>query len=195
LQPQLQKRQDIELAISRINIITQGLKHCFATGNWGIPKSSYIRTGVSQILSRLTFNATLSHLRRILIPIGKEGKNTKIRQIHPSQVFFICPSECFDPNTPILMWDGSIKLAKDIVVGDELIDDNGNATRVRKTIAGVTDMYEIKPTKKNFMNHTVTSNHILTLKVRNYKSVRIHRHTFVAQWFDKKDLCFRSKTI
>ncbi len=25
--------------------------------------------------------------------MGKEGKNTKIRQIHPSSIFFACPSE------------------------------------------------------------------------------------------------------
>jgi len=93
MEPQLVKRPDILVIISRMNMITQGIKHCFSTGNWGIPKSSYIRTGVSQILSRLTYNAFLSHLRRIIIPIGKEGKNTKIRQIHTSQIGFICPSE------------------------------------------------------------------------------------------------------
>lgn len=93
MEPQLSKRSDVIVIMSRMNMITQGIKHCFSTGNWGIPKSSYIRTGVSQILSRLTYNSFLSHLRRIIIPIGKEGKNTKIRQIHPSQIGFICPSE------------------------------------------------------------------------------------------------------
>lgn len=93
MEPQLVKRPDILVVMSRMNLITQGIKHCFSTGNWGIPKSSYIRTGVSQVLSRLTYNSFLSHLRRIIIPIGKEGKNTKIRQIHPSQIGFICPSE------------------------------------------------------------------------------------------------------
>jgi DNA-directed RNA polymerase II subunit RPB2 len=93
LEPQLVKRQDVALVMSRMNVITQGLKHCFATGNWGVPKSSYMRTGVSQVLSRLTYMGTLSHMRRILIPIGKEGKNTKIRQLHPSQLGFFCPSE------------------------------------------------------------------------------------------------------
>ena len=78
---------------NRLNMITLGINHCFATGNWGIPKSNYIRMGVSQILSRLTYTSFCSHLRRILIPIGKEGKNTKVRQIHPSQVGFICPHE------------------------------------------------------------------------------------------------------
>ena len=93
LQPQLQKRQDIMIAISRTGGITQGLKHCFATGNWGVQKNAYVRTGVSQILQRLTYSATISHLRKVVIPIGKEGKNTKIRQIHSSQIGYICPSE------------------------------------------------------------------------------------------------------
>jgi len=79
--------------ITRLPIITNGLKHCFGTGNWGIPKNNYIRTGVSQVLSRLSYGATLSNLRRVTISIGKESKNSKIRQIHPSQIMFLCPSE------------------------------------------------------------------------------------------------------
>lgn len=91
--PQLSKRLDILTIISKLNIITMGMRHCFSTGNWGIPKSNYIRAGVSQVLSRLSYNAMLSHLRRIVIPIGKEGRNTKIRQVHPTQIGFICSSE------------------------------------------------------------------------------------------------------
>lgn len=91
--PQLMKRLDIITIISKLNVITMGLRHCFSTGNWGIPKSNYIRTGVSQVLSRMSYNSTLSHLRRVVIPIGKEGRNTKIRQVHPTQIGFICSSE------------------------------------------------------------------------------------------------------
>lgn len=91
--PHLQKRQDVLIAISRINTITQGLSHCFATGNWAVYKNSYVRKGVSQILNRLSYIGTLSHLRRLLIPIGKEGKNTDIRQIHNSQYGYVCPAE------------------------------------------------------------------------------------------------------
>jgi DNA-directed RNA polymerase II subunit RPB2 len=92
---QLEKKKykpDILSIISRNNSITTGLKHSFSTGNWGIQKNSYVRTGVSQVLARY-YGAALSHLRRLAIPIGKEGKNTKIRQINPSQIMFICPSE------------------------------------------------------------------------------------------------------
>jgi DNA-directed RNA polymerase II subunit RPB2 len=84
---------DIIPLINRNTTITIGFRHCFATGNWGVPKTSYIRAGVSQILSRLSYGATLSHMRRVCIPIGKEAKNTKIRQINPSQIMFICPCE------------------------------------------------------------------------------------------------------
>jgi len=192
-QVQLEKSVDLLLTFSRINIITAGFKHVFATGNWGIQKNTYVRTGVSQVLSRMTWGATISHLRRIVIPIGKEGKNAKIRQIHPSQYGFQCPTECFDPNTPILLWNGSIKLAKDIIVGDKLIEDNGNSTEVRTTCSGHTLMYEVQQLSENCVNYTVTSNHILTLKIKKHKKIRTHRGKYELMWFDKVNLCYRYK--
>jgi len=89
LKKYLEKRQDILTAVTRTNSITAAIKHAFSTGNWTAQKNTYVRTGVSQIMSRLSYPATISHLRRIVIPVGKEGKNIKIRQIHPSQSFFI----------------------------------------------------------------------------------------------------------
>jgi DNA-directed RNA polymerase beta subunit len=158
------QRPDILSIISRTNSITSGFRSCFATGTWAVQKNNYSRSGVSQVLNRMTYGATLSQLRRIQIPIGKEGKNSKIRQIHPTQIMYVCPVECFDPNTPILLWDCSIKLAKDIITGDILLDENGNLTTVKKTISGVAYMYEIIPNNSSFLKHKVTSNHILTLK-------------------------------
>lgn len=84
---------DVMSVIPRINVITSGLKLCFGTGKWGVPKSTYSRAGVSQILSRLSYGAALSHIRRLGIPIGKEAKNAALRQINPSQIMFICPVE------------------------------------------------------------------------------------------------------
>ena len=57
--PHLEKRQDIKIAIDRTNNITHGLQHCFATGNWGIKKDSYMRKGVSQILNRLSYSLAI----------------------------------------------------------------------------------------------------------------------------------------
>ena len=96
IKTQLEKKKtrlDALSIIQKLNSITMGLKHSFSTGNWGVQKNAYIRTGVSQVMSRMTYGATLSHMRRIVIPIGKEGKNSQIRQIHSSQFGFICPHE------------------------------------------------------------------------------------------------------
>jgi len=203
VEAQIEKKKqkpDILSIISRTNSITSGLRTCISTGSWSVSKTNYVRTGVSQVLSRLTYGATLSHLRRIVIPIGKEGKNAKIRQIHSSQIMYICPSECFDPNTPILTWNGEIKLAKDIIVGDILIDENGNPTKGRKTIAGVAPMFEILPDKNNFMKHTVTSNHILTLKIRQHNRIRYikkknRKPYYEVFHFNKETLKFMYKTF
>ena len=199
------QRPDIMSVITRNSSITAGLKHSFCVGNWGVQKNNYIRTGVSQVLARMNYGATLSHLRRIVIPIGKEGKNAKIRQPHTSQFMYICPNECFAENTPILLWDGRIKLAKDIIVGDYLIDDKGNPTRVRSTCSGFKTMYEVQQEKNNFMNYTVTDNHILTLKVKYHKYVyarnrvgykyRKNCTTYELKWFDKENLHYNNKTF
>lgn len=94
LVPHLEKRREILVAINRnINHITKGFRHCMATGNWGTQNQAYFRKGVSQVVNRLTYSATISHFQRLVIPIGKEGKNTEIRQIHNSQYGYFCPTE------------------------------------------------------------------------------------------------------
>jgi len=60
---------NLELAI-KTRIITDGLKYSLATGNWGDQKKAHqARAGVSQVLNRLTFASTLSHLRRLNSPM------------------------------------------------------------------------------------------------------------------------------
>lgn len=93
LVPYLEKYQNIQHVIQRVNNITKDIKYCFLTGNWGLQKNSYVKTGVSQIFSRLSYMASLSHLRRINMHIGKEVKNSDLRQIHQSTIFFVDPAE------------------------------------------------------------------------------------------------------
>jgi DNA-directed RNA polymerase II subunit RPB2 len=85
-----ENRRDIITSIKRTNgMLTSSLLSPFSTGNWTVQKNAWTRTGVSQVMSRLSYPATLSHLRRVVIPIAKDGKNVKIRQIHPTQIFFV----------------------------------------------------------------------------------------------------------
>jgi len=92
----------------RPTIITRGLAYSLATGNWGEQKKAHqTRAGVSQVLNRLTYTATLSQLffdfsfyfinffslRRCNSPIGREGKLAKPRQLHNTQWGMVCPAE------------------------------------------------------------------------------------------------------
>ena len=49
--------------------------------------------------------------------------------------------KCFGINTPMLMYDGSIKMIQDINIGDKLMsDDNTSYKLVLNTITGKTNM-------------------------------------------------------
>jgi DNA-directed RNA polymerase II subunit RPB2 len=76
------------------NIITNGLRYSLATGNWGDQrKFMSLRAGVSQVLNRYTYASTLSHLRRLNTPVGREGKLAKPRQLHNTHWGMVCPAE------------------------------------------------------------------------------------------------------
>jgi len=83
----------LDLAI-KTRIISDGLRYSLATGNWGDQKKAHLaRAGVSQVLNRLTYASTLSHLRRVNSPIGRDGKLAKPRQLHNTLWGVICPAE------------------------------------------------------------------------------------------------------
>jgi GTPase len=84
--------------------------------------------------------------------------------------------KCVLPLTPIIMYDGTIKFAKDIKINDVLMGDDSTPRKVLELHSGSTDMYEIQQTRGD--NYTVTENHILTLKfglptIRKYKKTYI----------------------
>jgi len=155
--------------IVKSNTIENGFKRALSTGDFGIKHTNSNKVGVAQVLNRLTYVASLSHLRRVSTPTDKSGKLIPPRKLHNTSWGFCCPAECFDPETEILMWDGSVKRAKNIIVDDVLVDDLGNPTTVRSTCSGSKNMYDVIPDKDNFMKHRVTDNHILTLKIISSK--------------------------
>ncbi|MCL4438252.1 MAG: DNA-directed RNA polymerase subunit B [Candidatus Thermoplasmatota archaeon] len=72
----------------RQDLLTQKILHAMATGNWigG-------RTGVSQLLDRVSNVSTLSHLRRIISPLTRSQPHFEARDLHPTQWGRICPNE------------------------------------------------------------------------------------------------------
>jgi DNA-directed RNA polymerase II subunit RPB2 len=78
--------------IIKSTIMEVGIKSSLATGNFPIGKMG-IKTGVSQVLNRLTYLAAVSHARRISTPIEKTGKLVAPRKLHTSQYGYCCPCE------------------------------------------------------------------------------------------------------
>ena len=184
--------------IIKSTTIENGLKRALSTGDFGIKHTNSNKVGVAQVLNRLNYVSSLSHARRISTPTDKSGKLIPPRKLHNTCWGFLCPAECFDPETQILMWNGSVKRAGDIVVGDVLVDDLGNPTEVRTTCSGLKNMYDVIPDKINFMKHRVTDNHILTLKIRGHKSIRKsnrkdRKYTHIVEFLNRDDLKFQEK--
>ncbi|MEL9914764.1 MAG: DNA-directed RNA polymerase subunit B'', partial [Thermoplasmatales archaeon] len=83
------RKRGIRLSAAvRQDVLNEKLKHAISTGNWigG-------RTGVSQLLERTSYIATLSHLRRISSPLTRSQPHFEARDLHPTQWGRMCPNE------------------------------------------------------------------------------------------------------
>lgn len=85
--------------ILKISTIEGKLKQALATGNFTVQGlgistvSNATKIGVSQVLNRLSYNATVSHLRRIQTPVEKSGKLLAPRKLHGTSWGYVCPVE------------------------------------------------------------------------------------------------------
>lgn len=106
MRSQLSKEVDLldsTTAISKIikpTIMETSIKYALSTGNWGakgMAKST--QQGIAQVLQRITYQGTLSHLRRISTPVEKTSKIVDPHKVHSSQWGYICPSETPEGHT------------------------------------------------------------------------------------------------
>jgi DNA-directed RNA polymerase beta subunit len=116
--------QDYENIINMTNIykliksstIENGINRALSTGDFSIKQANSSKVGVGQVLNRLTYPATLSHLRRINTPLEKSGELVAPRKLHGTTFGFLC---CLTGDTNILLPDGtSTKKIKDLKDGD-----------------------------------------------------------------------------
>jgi DNA-directed RNA polymerase II subunit RPB2 len=88
--------------ILKVSTIEGKMKQALATGNFTVQGmgttnstslSNATKVGVSQVLARMSYAATLSHLRRIQTPVEKSGKLLAPRKLHGTSWGFMCPVE------------------------------------------------------------------------------------------------------
>ena len=73
--------------------IENGINRALSTGDFSIKQSNSSKVGVAQVLSRLTYASSLSHLRRINTPLEKSGELIAPRKLHNTTWGFLCPAE------------------------------------------------------------------------------------------------------
>ena len=116
--------EDYENIINMTNIykimksttIENGINRALSTGDFSIKQSNSSKVGVAQVLNRLTYVSSLSHLRRINTPLEKSGELIAPRKLHNTTWGFLC---CLTGDTEILMSNRTdMKKIKDICDGD-----------------------------------------------------------------------------
>lgn len=104
--------------------------------------------------------------------------------------------KCHTFDTPILMYDGSVKMVQDIVVGDKVMGDDSSCRNVLSLGRGEDDLYDI--VHSNGEKYGVNSAHIMCLKqsgmnfIKNIKT-KSGETRYKVCYFDKNDYKQHSK--
>jgi DNA-directed RNA polymerase beta subunit len=115
--------EDYENIINMTNIykimksttIENGITRALSTGDFSIKQANSSKVGVAQVLNRLTYVASLSHLRRVNTPLEKSGELIAPRKLHNTTWGFLC----LTGDSEVLLSDRvTIKKIKDMKDGD-----------------------------------------------------------------------------
>ena len=119
------------------------------------------------------------------------------RSIVGTERFGIFPlkGKCNSEDTEIPLWNGEVKLAKDIQIGDKLIGDDGNERTVLTLFKGHGKMYEVSQDRGN--SYKVNDEHILTLCIPEHKIIywSPSNYTWRAVYWDKDTKNIKVKKI
>jgi DNA-directed RNA polymerase beta subunit len=100
----------------RQDVMGDRIKYAMATGNWIAGQ-----TGVSQLLDRVSYVSTLSHLRRIISPLSKKHPHFKARDLHGTHIGKLCPNETPEGPSCSLVKNLSVMAEVSIGIDDEEI--------------------------------------------------------------------------
>lgn len=85
--------------------------------------------------------------------------------------------KCTARDTPVLMYDGTIKMVQDVQVGDQLMGDDSTPRNVLSLARGREIMYRVVQNKGD--DYVVNKSHILSLKVSTHMSKKMPKGAIV----------------
>jgi len=186
-------KEDYENIVNMTNIykimksttIENGINRALATGDFSIKQSNTSKVGVAQVLNRLTYVSSLSHLRRINTPLEKSGELIAPRKLHNTTWGFLC----LTGDTEVLMSDRiTTKKIKDMNDGDRVT-----------TVNPVTLLDEPSDIHSFFCKMPDKLYEITTISGRKIKATANHPFLVningVPEWKNLEDLTLDDKVI
>ena len=98
----------------------------------------------------------------VLVAIAISAKNLKSDAVWLLVIGAPSSGKCLGLNTPVIMYDGSIKMSQDIIEGDLLMGYDNTPRTVLSIARGRDTMYRIDQQYGD--SYTVNSEHIISLK-------------------------------
>lgn len=161
----------------------------------GITDSEYKETleNINLIASKNNYSVNLLTVtpvtedKKIYEVLIREINENKYIDIKAAVAGGVDAGKCNGRNTPIIMYDGKIKMIQDIKKGDLLMGDDSTPRTVLETTTGSGELYEIFPL--NGDSYKVNKNHILCFKISCGDTVCFdkNRNRFKIRWMELID--------
>jgi Hom_end-associated Hint/Type III restriction enzyme, res subunit len=171
--PGPQQKEETAFPVYRENTAKIYLPRFFGIERYGLPDRSELGTGESidcpftkelRDYQNNIVNIYLDHVKKPIYTGATRNGSGAILEVPCGR------GKCLGKDTPVLMYDGSIKLVQNIVVGDLLMGDDDMPRTVLTLARGREMMYRISDcsTKNSYI---VNKSHILSLKKMITKQV------------------------
>jgi len=162
---------------------------------FGITEIEYDETinNINKIATKNNYSVKL--LSQTIVVDDKKIYEVLIREINENKYIDIKVAvagnvdcgKCNGFNTPIIMYNGKIKMIQNIKKGDLLMGDDSTPRTVLETTTGSGELYEIIPL--NGDSYKVNKNHILCFKISCVDTVTFDksRNRFKIRWMELID--------
>lgn len=111
---------------------------------------------------------------RLMLFLNKKLREPNIKGCNIALIGIPGIGKCLGKDTPVIMYDGTVKMVQDIQVGEQLMGDDSTPRNVLSLARGREKMYKIKQVSGD--DYVVNESHILSLKLSSMQSKNKNRN-------------------